>query len=231
MPVSLERIIRVSAFAAALLVLAQLSVYFISGVGQDPLQLVHTPAEYTQLLLHNPRALRITLAFDNFFVVAFTTMFMALGAQLLRGQVARPLTLVATAGTLILALLDMIENFHFMTMLQAAEHAVTPSTTEISLQVFESMLKFHVGYLSVFMLSLVLPGEQWGHRALRFAMRWWNVPVGVLIYCVPAPYAPVFLFARFGFFLYALISVGALYGAAAPAVSLPRAAAGSSALA
>jgi hypothetical protein len=211
MPLSPGRIIRVSAWIGACLVLAQISLYFATGVGQDPLQFYHAPADYQQLLLHDPSALRAVMACDNCFVIAFSTLFLALSSVSLRTG-TRGLAYAAHGCMLLTGLLDMTENFHFMTMLQAVEHGAALSTTEISFQVWESLLKFHVSYLGVALLSLALPRATAGERALSFAMRWLNVPVGVLIYCVPAPLSAALLFARFGFFVYALVAVGWLFG-------------------
>jgi hypothetical protein len=229
MQLSSERIIRGSAWIGAGLVLAQIVLYFATGVGQDPLQFYHAPAEYQRLLLRSPSALRAVLAFDNCFVIAFSVLFAALSAVSLRSRASRWLVFAAHGCLLLVGLLDMTENFHFMTMLQAAEEGVVPSATEISFQVWESLFKFHVGYLGVALLSFALPNVTSGERALSFAMRWVNVPVGVLIYCVPAPLSAALLFARFGFFVYALIAVGLLFGASAEHTALSPVAVGSDA--
>jgi len=225
----LSTIIRGAAWSGAALVLAQLSVFFGAGVGQDPLQFFHLPEEYAAILLKNPAALRLTLGFDALFVVAFSVMFCALFVRLWQLGAWKPLVLAAAALTGLLTLLDMLENFHFLSMLGAAEHGVLPSLAHIQFQVWESLLKFHVGYLGVFFLGLALPRETAYQRALAFACCFVSLPVGVLVYVVPAQYSVYFLFARFGFFLFALFSIGWLFGGARPELMpLRRAAAGSS---
>lgn len=215
-------IIRATAFIGAALVLAQISVFFVTGVGQDPLQFYHAPAEYMQLLLKNPSALRAVMAFDNTFAITFSALFVALAAITSKSSAPSWLVRSTHALLLLLGLLDMTENFHFMTMLQAAEHGIAPSAGEISFQIWESLFKFHVGYLGVLLLSFVLPQRTAGERALIFAARWVNVPVGVLVYCFPQPLATVLLFCRFGFFLYALVAVGWLFGGESSEVTQPR---------
>jgi hypothetical protein len=226
-------IIRTTAFIGAATVLAQISVFFVAGVGQDPLQFYHSPAEYMQLLLKSPSALRAVMAFDNTFVIMFSTLFLALAGVTSKSSAPSWLVRSTHALLLLVGLLDMTENFHFMTMLQAAEHGLAPSASEISFQIWESLFKFHVGYLAVLLLSFALPQRTAGERALSFAMRWVNVPVGVLLYCVPQPLATVLLFCRFGFFLYSLIAVGWLFGGSDNQVTqareLSRVAAGSNA--
>jgi hypothetical protein len=230
--IPLPTIIRGSAFAGAAFVIAQICVFFSTGVGQDPLQFFHLPEDYAALLLKNPLALRVTLGFDALFLVAFSVMFYAVFARLLELGAQRTLVFAAVACTSLLGLLDLLENFHFLTLLGAAEQGVVPSLAHIQFQVWESLFKFHVGYLGIFLLGLVLPRSTAGERALAFACCWVSLPVGVLIYVVPAPYSTWFLFARFGFFLYALCAMGWLFGVrASTAPSVTRGAVGSSALA
>jgi len=210
---SLPTIIRVSGFSAALLVVAQVALFFSAGVGQDPLQFFHPPAEYAAVLLKNPVALRAVITLDNLFIVGFTVMFVALFAQLLEFGAHRALVYAAVGCTLLLTVLDMVENFHFMTMLAVAEQGVLPSLNHIQFQVWESLLKFHVGYLGVFFMGLALPRETAHQRVLAFACCWLSLPIGVLVYGVPARFSPIFLYGRFSFFLFALTSVGLLFGA------------------
>jgi hypothetical protein len=233
----LPTIIRASAWSGAALVLAMIGMFFVFGVGQDPLQFFHPPQEYAAFLLKNPAALRAVITLDDLFIVSFSVMFVGAFARLLQLGAPRAIAIAAVSCTTLLAALDMLENFHFMTMLGAAEQGILPSLTHIQFQVWESLFKFHVGYLGVFFLGLALPRETLGQRALAFACCWVSLPVGVLIYAVPAPYSALFLFGRFGFFLFALIGVGWVFGPAressadASRTGINRAAAGSSALA
>lgn len=233
----LPNVIRASAWSGAALVLAMIGMFFAFGVGQDPLQFFHPPEAYAGFLLKNPAALRAVITLDDLFIVAFTVMFVSTFGRMLQLGAPRALAIAAVSCTSLLAVLDMLENFHFLTMLGAAERGILPSVTHIQFQVWESLFKFHVGYLGVFFLGLALPRETLGQRALGFACCWVSLPVGVLIYAVPAPYSALFLFGRFGFFLFALISVGWVFGPEREAsadgaqTGISRAAAGSSALA
>jgi hypothetical protein len=228
--------IRRSAWTGAALVLAMIGLYFATGVGQDPLQFFHLPTDYAAILLKNPAALRAVITLDDLFVVAYTIMFLGLFARLKELKANALLTHAGAVCMLLLAAFDMLENFHFMTMLAAAEQHILPSLGHIQLQITESLFKFHTGYLGTFLLGLAIPRDKPGLRALAFACCWISLPVGVLIYAVPPPYNTVFLFGRFGFFLYALISIGWLFGAprvpptpSALGTNVLRAATGSSA--
>lgn len=61
--------LRAAAWLACATVLGMIAIFLTTGVGQDPLQLVHSAAEYAEILLCNPAALRATIALDNAFIV------------------------------------------------------------------------------------------------------------------------------------------------------------------
>jgi hypothetical protein len=235
--VQLPNLIRASAWTGAALVLAMIGMFFVFGVGQDPLQFFHPPQEYAAFLLKNPAAFRAVITLDDCFVVAYSVMFIGTFARLMQVGAPRALAVATVTCTSLLAGLDMLENFHFMTMLAAAERGVLPSVAHIQFQVWQSLFKFHVGYLGVFLLGLAMPRETSGQRVFAFACCWISLPIGALIYAVPAPYSTLFLFGRFAFFMYALISAGFVFGptsepaADATRDGVSRAAAGSSALA
>lgn len=221
--VTVERALRVSAWLACLMVVAMLGIFLVLGVGQDPLQYVHSSAEYRRLLLANPAALRACLGCDNAFVVFYTTTFVTLGV-VLRRLGADPTLLRTALGLLLsLALLDLAENFHFLVMLAAAEQGLAPSPTEIAAQVWESLLKFHVSYLGLFLLALALPRRSPGERALAGLSLYLQLPVGVLIYVTPPAVALPLVLVRFAYFLVSLLLLGLLFGrpAAAPGERSP----------
>ena len=208
----IERIVRVSSWLACAAVVAMVGVFFATGVGQDPLQFVHAPEDYARLLLKNPPALRVCLAFDNAFIVFYASMFVALGMLLLRRGAPRLLVGVAVTALLLLALLDMAENFHFMVMLSCAERGAPPPAWEIGAQVFESLLKFHVSYLGLFLLGFALPRDTAPSRVLANLSWFLQLPVGILIYVTPPALSFALVLVRFLYFLTALALVGAVFG-------------------
>ena len=78
---------------------------------------------------------------------------------------------------------------------------------EISLQVWESMVKFHVSYVGLFMLGLVIPRDTLPLRVLSFSLLYLQWPVGMLIYAGPESWAKPLVFARLVFFLTGLTIV------------------------
>lgn len=210
--VSMEKTLRVSSLLACLMVLGMITIFIITGVGQDPLQFIHPAKEYGQILLKNPAALRATIGLDNFFIVFYSTSFISLMALLLRRGAPRSLTLISFGLLFSLALFDMIENFHFMVMLSNAEQGILPSSTEISAQVWESLLKFHISYLGLFLLGFAIPRETRGERFLAGLSWFLQLPVGVLIYVTPSNISFLLVLVRFTYFVTALLLLAWLFG-------------------
>ena len=199
------------ALAAALTVLAMFSIFLVTGIGQDPLQFVHSPQEYLGILLFNPPILQFAIGLDNLFIMLYSAMFLTLGISLW-GVVESKALLATSCGLLGLAgVLDLCENMHFMTMISAAEQGLGIGPTQIELQVWESLLKFHVSYLGLFLMGFALPNKTNLETALCFALRWIQLPVGLLIYLVPREISVPLVMVRFTFFLLALLAFAAIF--------------------
>lgn len=196
--------LRAIALTAAACVVVMIGIFIVTGVGQDPLQFVHSVDEYYRLLLVRPSALRATLGFDNVFIVCYATLFILLAGELLRLGASARLVNVALGFLLATALLDMAENFHFLVMLARAVGGERPGAFEIGAQVWESLLKFHVSYLGLFLLGLALPRRTAADRALAFLCVFVQAPAGIAIYVTPRELAVPLVFVRFTFFLASL---------------------------
>jgi hypothetical protein len=211
------------ALAAALVVLAMVGIFGTTGIGQDPLQYVHSVADYQAILLKNPPVLRAAIGLDNLFIVLYSAMFAALGGALWPRRGTPRLLLALALGLLGLSgLLDLLENMHFLTMIAQALQGLEVGAGQITLQVWESLAKFHVSYLGLFVLGFALPADTMLLRALRHVFRWVQLPVGLLIYLVPAGLALPLVLVRFTFFVLALLALAAAFwrrpaGSSAPA--------------
>jgi hypothetical protein len=207
----LDRIVVTSALVASVLVLAMFLTFIVTGIGQDPLQYFHPPAEYSSILLQNPPILKFAIGLDNGFIVAYSTIFLALGGALWRSSAIR-LMLVPALGLLAAsALLDLAENMHFLSMISAAQQGITIGPSEINAQVVESLIKFHASYLGLFLLGLALPAETRMERLFRFLLLWVQLPVGILIYLVPPSVAVPLVLVRFSFFLVAVLLIAGIF--------------------
>jgi len=210
--VSLESTLRIAASLAIATVLAMVGIFVVTGVGQDPLQFVHSPAEYGAILLKGPMALRASLGLDNLFIVFYETTFVTLAILIRRAGADGTLIRVALGTLLLLGILDLVENCHFLVMLSGAEIGVFPSSGEIAAQVMESLVKFHVSYFALFLVAVALPRATSAGRTLA-ALSWGvQLPVGVLIYVTPQAVAVPLVFVRFVYFVIALGLLAAAYG-------------------
>ncbi|MBX7098141.1 MAG: hypothetical protein K1X89_10540 [Myxococcaceae bacterium] len=207
---------------AAALVVGMLALFLATGVGQDALQWLKPPDVYAAALLADPGALRAGIGLDNAFIVFYALLFAAQGALLWRSGAPR----VLVAGFLLFegltALLDLVENMHFLTMIAGAALGQFPSAGEIAAQVFESMLKFHLSYLGLAMLGFALPVKSRLGGAVAFALRWVQWPIGLAISAGPLAWAVPLVFARFSFFVFGLVAFAVLaarreFGSGAPA--------------
>jgi hypothetical protein len=209
MGVSPERALRLCCGVSVGLVVGMVAIFVVTGIGQDPLQAVHPPEEYAALLLAQPAALRATLGLDNVFLVLYTTAFVLLGLRLTDARVRIGVLFLVATG-----LLDLTENVHFLTLLRSAEQGVVPGLGQIQLQVVESLVKFHVSYIGLFLLSLGLPRETPRQRLLANLGLYLQLPVGVLIYVSPEMIAFPLVFVRFTYFVLGLGLIGWEFGAA-----------------
>ncbi len=201
------------AFTEAVLVLLMLGLFITMGIGQDPLQYIHTPQDYAAILLKNPPALRAAIGLDNLFIVMYSAMFLSMGTTLWKEGTGNKVLLVAALSLLgVSGLLDLLENMHFLSMIATALQGMSISQTHIELQVWESLVKFHISYLGLFLLGFAMPGETALQRTLRFALRWVQLPIGLLIYLVPPEIAKPLVFGRFTFFLFALLAIATIFG-------------------
>lgn len=200
---------RLPALVALVLVVAMLGTFVATGIGQDPLQYVRPPTEYAQLLLRGGGILRAVIGLDNLFVLAYSIVFLGLGAALWRRGEQRALVLAATLFLMATAVLDLVENLHFLVLASEAQLGLVPSADRIALQAWESLVKFHLSYLGLLCLGLALPAETQPQRALKALLVGFQGPVGVAIYVVPQALALPLVLVRFGFFVasLALVSV------------------------
>lgn len=200
-----------SALAAAIVVALLFGIFAVTGIGQDPLQYMHPVPEYVALLSRNPPVLRAAIGLDNLFIVLYSTMFLGLGALLWK-ETPRRAVLGVSLGLLgATAILDLFENMHFLAMISAATQGMGVAGGQIGLQVWESLVKFHVSYLGLFLLSFALPRDTAVDRALVLLLRWVQLPVGLLVYLTPPAIAVPLVMARFAFFLVATLLVAYAY--------------------
>jgi len=200
-----EKILVFTAVMASATVATMFAIFVATGIGQDPLQYVHPVDEYLEILKRNPAVLKTAVGFDNLFIALYVAMFVSLGGALRRLGAPWLYSVAAISLICLSGLLDLVENMHFLTMIASVERGQGISATEISLQVIESLVKFHVSYIGLLLLSFALPTTTGAERSLVFLLRWVQLPVGLLIYVAPTAIAVPLVIVRFMFFFFALL--------------------------
>jgi hypothetical protein len=143
------------ATGAVLLVLVVVSL--ATGATQEPHEHYALPEAFAISLLEHANALRIVFALDIAFLVLYTGFFAAFAKYL--AERGRPFVRIALGAMIATAILDIIEDHHIVSMLDAAEQGVLPSPGAIGFQVVESACKFSMSYLSLFMFGLAIPRD------------------------------------------------------------------------
>jgi hypothetical protein len=212
--VSTQTLIRHSAIAACLTVVAMFVLFLVTGVGQDPLQYVHPVDEYQRLLTARPELLRLAIGLDNLFIAFYAATFAGMAIRV-RELGAHPLLVrVGFSALALLTLLDVAENMHFLSMIANAAAGVPVGAGEIEAQVFESLVKFHLGYVGLFVVGFALPRRTALERLLGNLSWFVQLPVGVAIYVVPKAVALPLVMVRFSYFAVALALVALTLGRA-----------------
>lgn len=173
--------IRFSAACAAVLFLVLLAISRATGADQQWFESVRDPATYAAALARHSTGLRALIAVDDLFIVAYAAVGLALGEKLRRAPVARALT----AAVLIAATLDLLENHHILAMLRAAPGA--PALAQLELQMTLSMTKWALAHGAFVLFALELRPTNAADRAVKAAMLFAQMPVGVLLWTHPSP--------------------------------------------
>ena len=126
--------------AAVLVVMSIVSL--ATGATQEAHEHLVEPSAYAFGLVEHAQALRVVFALDIAFVILYTAFFAALAAYL--RERGRPFVVLALGAMVLTALLDVIEDHHIVTMLDAAQRAIPPSAGDIAFQATESACKFSV---------------------------------------------------------------------------------------
>ncbi len=135
---------------------------FRTGVTQEFFEFIHPADEYAEKLRQQSTALRIAFTLDNLFLLAYSAFFLWFAIER-RGK-ADPLACNVLVGSLLFAsLLDAVENFHILSMLNRAELGHLPGDGEIELQYVLSAVKFSAGYFVAVIFGILYPR---GHHLL-----------------------------------------------------------------
>ena len=126
-----------------------------TGVTQEPHEHFLLPEAYALGLVEHGPTLRIVFALDVAFIAMYTAFFAAFAAYL--RERGRPFAMLAFGAMALTALLDLVEDHHILTLLDAAEQRVLPSVGALAFQSVLSACKFSVSYISLVLFGLAVP--------------------------------------------------------------------------
>src|SRR5262249_5069019 len=149
---------------------------------------------------------------DNWFILFYVTMFLALGVVMRRLGSPAVLVIGAVGLLCLTGALDILENQHFLTMMLDAEQGRLPGSAEIAAQVWESLVKFHVGYVGLFLLAAALPKRTWLERLYAGVLWGVQLPASLLVSVVAPPVAPIFVLVRSFCFVFGLVFIALNFG-------------------
>jgi hypothetical protein len=143
--------------AAGVMLLLMVVTAVITGATQERHEHFMPSAEYATSLLANAKGLRVLMGLDVAFCILYTLFFATLAMYLRSLDAPRVFLYLGVGAMLLTCLLDMVEDHHILSLLEAAEHGVMPADDSIAWQATESSVKFSVSYFSLVAFGLAIP--------------------------------------------------------------------------
>jgi hypothetical protein len=143
--------------AAGVMLLLMVATAVITGATQEKHEHFMAAGDYATSLLTNAKGLRILMGLDIAFCILYTTFFATLAMYLRSVNAQRVFIYLGLGAMLLTCLLDMVEDHHIISLLEAAEHGVIPADSSIAWQSAESAVKFSVSYFSLVAFGLAIP--------------------------------------------------------------------------
>lgn len=201
-----------SVAAAGLLTIMLIIAIQAGGVTQQKFELYAAPDAFTASFLAAKPVILPMLIFDNLFIIAYVGA-LALGLAALATTETRVAAGLAIGGVVSLGVLDYAENLHFITMYARLDAGQALTADELGWRMWASMMKWHLGYLSLALASFVIPVRGAVSFVLVWSLRVVLPAVGVLIYAGPEAWRPTLGLVRYGamllgFVLFAMVFAG-----------------------
>jgi hypothetical protein len=198
----------ITSFGAGLALLCMLliSAFADNHITQQHFELLSSSPIYSKELLESSDTIKRILSFDNIFIVlyiaSFTFLYMVLAH--IEKSVNILIGLIALLGT---GFLDFYENHHIMSFINMVQRGIAINQDEIANQMTMSQLKFHLSYLSFFLMGFSLPTDTFLEKFLKYSLLFLQLPVGVLVYTSPESLQPIFTLARYIFMFSGLMLI------------------------
>ena len=191
-----------TAVAAALLLTVLCAITASSGVSQQAFELVAPPADYARALVDASPWLRLLVALDDLFIVAYVLLTLFIVGHLAHERMTG-LHHVALAAGVAAGCLDFAENHHLLAMLRWAEAGQSIPAEEILHRSSFSQLKWMLGHAAFVAIGTLLPASaDLLRRVFRSSLLFVQLPIGVAAWTVADPTAAAVLaWARYGAFV------------------------------
>jgi hypothetical protein len=186
-------------------------ITFGTGVSQETFEIARAPRVYATELRQFATPLRALFALDSVFLVLYATLLVQFALRV-RTPATRVLTAIAIGAVLVTAVLDMIEDHAILAMLRLAERDIDPSAGQIAVQHVVSQVKFHVGYLGLFVLGLTIPRTTRANTVLAWLLTAGTLVQGAWLYAAPDSALPAGNVGRWAGFLVGFALIAKLSG-------------------
>ncbi len=173
------------AWAAIALLTAMVAITLVTGVAQEPFELVRPLDAYLEALSRGTPALRLVLAADTLFVGVYTALFVLL-ADLAAPHGTRALLRLGLLALLATAVLDVVEDQHLFALTRALEAHEPIGPAVLRGQHVLSQSKFHLSYVGLFLFGLGLPRRDAFERAYSAAIALPLPLLGALLWIAPS---------------------------------------------
>ena len=132
------------------------SVSLGTGVAQEPFEIVRTPSAYRSDLINSSSWLKIILAIDSLFIIAYASFFVCFSRVAGKHGDAGILRLGVVA-ILATAILDIIEDQHLFALADSLGFGEELSLGMLRMQHVLSQAKFHLSYMATVFIAMGLP--------------------------------------------------------------------------
>jgi uncharacterized membrane protein len=206
------RYISAIAYSTAILLIAMFSISFVTGVNQQYFEGVDSYDVYTNALLKGENILRILLTIDGLFIASYWLLGIFLVLALWRDdrKFLLALSVACISGT---AILDLVENSEFIMFMESLHKNLTIDHEHIQKLMVAGLVKWYLAYFAFLFLGFAFPTETNMEKTAAFIMKFVLLPVGILVFTIPASKALLFAhLSRFGFLVVLLILIGLIAG-------------------
>jgi len=182
---STRRLALALALATGAVLLVMVAVSMITGATQETHEHYKPAADYARDLLAHPGGARLLFGLDIAFLILYTAFFGTLARYLHGYASSRPYAWLGFGAMVLVAILDIVEDHHILSLLALAENGRPIDDSAIAFQSVLSSTKFSVSYLSLFLFGISIPRTSKLGWALCLFLTAGNLLSAVIDYAIP----------------------------------------------